>query len=181
LFLVASIESGWIPPSGGPARQLKGGERAIAFEVTPSRRAKILERAGSSRKSWDNMIRELVPLRLAHRCVEGSGSIVCLFSTPLGGDGASCPRCAVPLRGRADPVQGKGRSRSGDISDGESVSATSTNEPTAAKVLLLGEGVGGVTDPATAAAIQRDEGLSDEEAIAKLKRILGATEEEAAS
>lgn len=107
LFMIASIDSTWIPPTGGNGRRLKPGERAIATEIGPARRSKILEQAGCSRKTWDNAVREFVVRRMAHRCTTGARGIVCLFMTPLNGDAAVCPRCFIPLGGQSSPVGGQ--------------------------------------------------------------------------
>lgn len=164
LFLVASIEGTWVPPGGGPGRLLKSGQRAFATEVGPARREKILERAGATRKSWDNLVRECEKLRLSHRCTRGPRGVVCLFTAPLDGAAAVCPRCAVPLGGQSHPVEGTTRSRSGDSEAAVSNRATSDDAPDPVKVLLQGEGEGAAGTSNRKTALQEVLEREDEEA-----------------
>jgi hypothetical protein len=168
LFMIASIDSTWIPPAGGNGRRLKPGERAIAAEVGPARRSKILEQAGCSRKTWDNAVREFVIRRMAHRCTTGTRGVVCLFMTPLNGDAAVCPRCFVPLGGQSSPVGGTTWSRSGESATASSKRTISDNVPDAVKVQQQGEGEGGEhneAEPPQRTALQ--EVLEEEAAYAR--------------
>lgn len=107
LFMIASIDSTWIPPTGGNGRPAETGRKGDRDRIGPARRSKILEQAGCSRKTWDNAVREFVVRRMAHRCTTGARGIVCLFMTPLNGDAAVCPRCFIPLGGQSSPVGGQ--------------------------------------------------------------------------
>ena len=177
LFLIASIEGTWVPLGGGAGRKLKEGERAIATEVGPARRDKILERAGCSRKSWDNLVAECASRRMAHRCTTGTRGVVCLFTSPLGGEAATCPRCAVPLGGQSSPVEGTGWSRSGETDTVEPVLTTSGYEREPVKVHQQGEGEGG--EPTTERTPLQEVLEQDEAALARIRKWLPEAKEEA--
>jgi hypothetical protein len=176
LFLIASIEATWVPAEGGNGRPLRRGERAIAFEVGPARRSKILERAGCSRKTWNNAVREWTARRMAHRCTTGTRGVVCLFIAPLNGAAAICPRCSVPLGGQVDPVGGTTWSRSGDSEAAVSKRTTSDDATEAVKVHLQGEGEGG-EPPAQKTPLQ--EVLEEQEALARFRAHFPTVKKEA--
>ena len=177
LFMIASVQGTWIPQGGGNGRPLRRGDRAIAIEVGPARRSKILERAGCTRKTWDNSVREWIEARLAHRCSRGSRGVVCLFITPLAGEAAVCPRCAVPLRGQVGPVEGTTSSRSGDSGEADFNRANRDNAEAGVKVLLQGEGEGGEALPGERTALQ--EVLEEEQALERFRAAFPEAKEEA--
>jgi hypothetical protein len=145
LFLVASVLGTWVPVDGHP-RKLKDGERCIATEVRTTHRDKALELLGYSPKTWANAVTEWIDRRLAHRCSKG---VICLFTTPLGGDLAICPRCSASLSrepGRELPSTGEVTSPQPGSSHRRKVAASSANDFTAEKVHLQGGREGDVPD-----------------------------------
>ena len=177
LFMIASIEGTWIPQGGGNGRPLRRGDRATAIEVGPARRTKILERAGCTRKTWDNSVREWTEARLAHRCTRGSRGVVTLFIAPLAGEAAVCPRCDVPLRGQVGPVEGTTLSRSGDFGRGDLNRANRDNAVDAVKVQQQGEGEGGEAPPRKRTALQKV--LEEEQALERIRAAFPEAKEEA--
>lgn len=170
LFMIASIVGTWIPQSGGTGRPLRNGQRAVAIEIVPATRTRILEELGFTRKTWDNAVREWIDARLAHRCTRGARGVVCLFITPLGGVGAICPRCKVQLRGQQRPVEGTTTSRWGDFEQVASNRATSNNGDGGTKVKEQGEGEGGEpTKPEPPQRTALQEVLDEEEALARFR------------
>jgi hypothetical protein len=170
LFMVASIVGTWIPQSGGTGRPLRNGQRAVAIEIVPATRTRILEELGYTRKTWDNAVRDWIYARLAHRCERGVRGVVCLFITPLGGVGAICPRCKVQLGGHGRPVEGTNTSSWGDFGQADSNRATSNNGDGGTKVKEQGEGEGGKHNqagPPQRTALQ--EVLEEEEALARFR------------
>jgi hypothetical protein len=183
LFLVASVKGSWVPVGGRPG-PLKSGERAVGVRVSRHQRQQILEPVGLSEKRWSNAVIEWVSRRLAHHCGYG---VVTLFSSPLGGDLAICPSCRAFLTsretGRELPVTGDNTSRETGTPEREIASVSSRNEPQRQKVHLQGEKEG---DPSTPGYIDPEAGKNILErekeiaALARLKDVLGATEEGAA-
>jgi hypothetical protein len=177
MFMVASILGSWVRVSGRPGA-LRSGERAVAIEVKPKQRDAVLERLGLSSKTWANAVTAWISLRLAHRC---GRAIVTLFTTPLHGDAAVCPRCPAslaisPQRGTDVPPTGEESSPHGGNRIAASIGATSANAPVSGR-WLQGEEEG---VPAASLATPLEELLSqDEEAISRIRRHFGEAKEAA--